>query len=351
MVGCQVPSSWDCQLPAWSFLWGMHVWEHYFHAGDKRLLKTLWPAVLKNLAGSEPYRDERGLFCGPFWNLLDWAPIDHDNETVLHNSMLLVGALKAAENCADVLNEPIVQKKLRTRRHKLIRAINAQWDEKKRSYPDALLDTTGKPSGTICQHTSMLSIMCDVASAGIKKPALDNLLNPPKGMTTIGSPFAMQFMCEALEKAGEYDALLTSIHTKFQPMIDAGASTVWEMFSGSDFDTHGFPTRSHCHAWASSPIYFLNRIVLGIRQVEAGGKAFEISPWIGDLTKARGATATPRGPVSVDWNLSGNKLQVDITAPKGVKTEFKPNASHRGLEVVLAPKASPTGSGFRKTRQ
>ena len=33
MVGCQVPSAWDCILSAWSFLWGIHVWEHYFHSG------------------------------------------------------------------------------------------------------------------------------------------------------------------------------------------------------------------------------------------------------------------------------------------------------------------------------
>jgi len=335
MVGCQVPSAWDCQLPSWSFLWGMQVWEHYFHTGDKRFLKKLWPAVLKNLEGAEQYKNKHGLFSGPLWNLLEWAPIDHDNETVMHNSMLLVGALKAAENCAEVLGEAAVQKKLKTRCNKLIRAINAQWDAERRSYPDALLDTTGKPSAKTCQHTSMLSIMCDVADKRIRKPALNNLLNPPKGMTTIGSPFAMQFMYEALEKAGEYDALLDSIRTKFQPMIDVGASTVWEMFAGSDFDTHGFPTRSHCHAWASSPIWFLTRIVLGIRQTEPGGQAFEISPWIGDLKKASGAMATPKGPVHVDWKIDGEKLHVNITSPKGVKIGFKKNASLEELDVIV----------------
>jgi alpha-L-rhamnosidase len=171
-----------------------------------------------------------------------------------------------------------------------------------------------------------------VASPVIRDKALNNLLHPPKGMTTIGAPFAMQFMYEALEKAGEYDALLDSIRTQFQPMIDAGASTVWEMFAGSHFDTQGFPTRSHCHAWASSPIYFLNRIVLGIRQTEAGGKAFEVSPWIGDLKKASGATATPKGPIHVAWNIRGGILGIHVRVPKAVKIEFVPNDSH--LECV-----------------
>jgi alpha-L-rhamnosidase len=127
--------------------------------------------------------------------------------------------------------------------------------------------------------------------------------------------------------------LLDSIRSKFQPMIDAGASTVWEMFAGSHFDTQGFPTRSHCHAWASSPIWFLTRIVLGIRQTEAGGKAFEISPWIGDLKKASGSMATPKGPVHVDWAIKGKTLRVNIVAPKGVKIDLKPNACFDGLDV------------------
>ena len=333
MVGCQVPSSWECLLPAWSFLWGLHVWEHYFHSGDKRFLKKLWPAVLKNLEGAEQFVDEHGLFSGPLWNLLEWAPIDHDNETVLHNSMLWVGALQAAERCAEALGDSKVRKKLETRRAKLISAINAQWNDEKGSYPDAIVDATNLPSDKVCQHTSMLAIMCNVASSKVRKQALNNLLNPPDGMTTIGAPFAMQFMFEALEAMCEYDAILDTVREKFQPMVDVGASTVWELFAGSDFDSKGFPTRSHCHAWSSSPIWFLNRIVLGIRQTDVGGKAFEISPWVTGLQHASGAMATPKGSVHVGWTLSDKTLRVNVRAPQAIEMDFKLNTSHDGLDV------------------
>jgi alpha-L-rhamnosidase len=247
----------------------------------------------------------------------------------------LAGAQQAAEKCAEVLGETAALEMIRGRRNKLISATNAHWNDAKNSYPDSLLDTTGEPSDKVCQHTSMVSIMCDVASSEIREKAINNLLNPTEDMTTIGAPFAMQFMYEALEKAGEYDALIESISTKFQPMIDAGASTVWEMFPGSHFDTRGFPTRSHCHAWASSPIYFLNRIVLGIEQTKAGGTAFEISPRLCGLTHASGATATPQGKVSVDWKLVDNKLHVTIEAPEGVEAEFKSNSTLENYEIVL----------------
>jgi alpha-L-rhamnosidase len=337
MVGCQVPSSWDCLLPAWSFLWGLHVWEHYFYSGDKRFLKKMWPAVVKNLEGARQYTDRHGLFSGPLWNLLEWAPIDHDNQTVLHNSMLLTGALRAAALCAETLGEEKAAAQFEARRKKLVRTLNAFWDSRRNAYPDALLDTNGEPSPKVCQHTSMLAIMCDIATPSIRKKALANLLQPPAGMTPASSPFAMQFLYEALEKAGEHDALIASMREKFAPMIDAQADTVWEIFPGADFNTHGFPTRSHCHAWSSSPLWFLPRIILGIRQTAPGGKAFEISPWIGGLHYASGATATPTGLVAVEWKIRGDTLLITVTAPKGVKTTFVPNDSHknRQLKIVL----------------
>jgi hypothetical protein len=337
IVGCQVPSAWDCILPAWSFLWGLHVWEHYFYSGDRKLLRKLWPAVQKNIAGALGLLNGNGLFSGKFWNLIEWAPIDQDQPTVLHNNMLLVGALRAAERCAEVLKDGKAQEQMAAARKKLVRAINKTWNEEKGSYPDSIHED-GNPSPQICQHTSMFPVMFNMIPAGKKAILRQNLLTPPDGMTTVGAPFAIQFLYEALEELGEPDAILNSIRASFTPMVDVGASTVWETFAGSTCSPKDFPTRSHCHAWSSSPVYFLNRIVLGIRQTEPGGKAFEISPWLGGLRYARGTTATPLGPVSVDWKISGSKLKVVITAPKGVKTEFKPNSSHKGLEVKVEQK-------------
>jgi alpha-L-rhamnosidase len=332
IVGCQVPSSWDCILPAWSFLWGMHVWEHYFYSGDRRFLKKLWPAVRRNIQGALGMLNADGLFSGEFWNLIEWAPIDEAQPTVLHNNMLLVGALRAAEQCAGVLNDKASEKQMAAARKKLVRAIHKTWDDQKNAYPDSIRKN-GKPSPKNCQHTSMFPVMFDMIPKGRKEILRQNLLHPPQGMTTVSAPFAMQFMYEALEILGEPDAILGSIRKSFRPMIAAGADTVWETFPGSTCSPKGFPTRSHCHAWSSSPIWFFNRIILGIRQTEPGGKAFEISPWLGGLKSAWGSMATPKGPVSVDWRRDGEALLVEIAAPAGVRLEFKTNSSLSGLTL------------------
>jgi hypothetical protein len=76
-------------------------------------------------------------------------------------------------------------------------------------------------------------------------------------MTRAGSPFALQFVFEALEKYDQHDAVIQQIRDGYGPMLKAGATTAWEMFPGSSFDNGEFPTRSHCHAWSAAPLLFL----------------------------------------------------------------------------------------------
>ena len=106
MVSSQVPSCWESILPAWSFLWVISVWDYYYYSGDTAFVEEMWPAIIKNLKSAESYIDSNGLFSSTFWNLFDWAAIDSNKKkAVMHNSMLLVGAVKAALKCAQVIGK------------------------------------------------------------------------------------------------------------------------------------------------------------------------------------------------------------------------------------------------------
>lgn len=333
ITGCQVPSTWDCLLPAWSFLWGISVWDAYFYTGDAKSLKKQWKWVVRNLKGAERLVDERGLFSGPFWNMFDWTNIDCGHKTVLHNSMFLVGAIDAAVQCARVLGEKQALQWLLPWRDRLVRAINATWQKNKGSYPDSIHDD-GSVSPSTCTHTSFLALLYDIVPPALEKQALANTVAPGKAMVRVGSPFAIMYLYEALEKCGQPDAILESIRENYQPMLDVGATTVWEVFGNSNI-SGSFPTRSHCHAWSSAPVHFLNRIVLGIHQVEPGGAAYTISPWVKGLSHASGATAGVRGPVRVSWRKTGKRLEITAQAGRGVKLRFETNTSLKGLEVVF----------------
>ena len=332
IVGCQVPSSWDCLLPAWSFLWGIMVWDYYYYTGDQEYLADCWGDVKKNLAGAEGMLDENGLFTGKFWNMFDWIGIDDQQPTVLHNSMFLVGAIDAALACAKVLKDAQTAKWLRKFRAQLVKAINSFWLSGRGAYPDSIHED-GKLSPQVCQHTSFLAILYDIIPEEHFQAALKNVLYPAPDVIPVGSPFAILYLYEMFEKLGLDDAILDSILDNYLPMLEEGASTVWEVFPGGTGAPPGFPTRSHCHAWSSAPVYFLNRILLGIRATQPGGQAYAISPHVTRLNWAKGASAGYAGPVEVTWEKQNKQLNITAKAPRGVRLSFKRNATHEGLSI------------------
>jgi alpha-L-rhamnosidase len=332
IAGCQTPSCWDCILPAWSFLWGISTWDYYWATGDAAYLKQIYPSVIRNLKGAENYIDANGLFSGTFWNLFDWSGIDQGPKAVLHNSMFLVGAIDAALKEADVLGDSTHVAWLEGYRSRLVNGVNRLWDPAKNSYPDSIRDD-GSISPSTCQHTSFLSVLYDVIQKDNVAAAVKNLTSPPEKMVRIGSPFAVLYLYETYEKLGMDDEILKEIYKNYLPMIESGATTVWESFPTGTTGSDGFPTRSHCHAWSSAPSRFLNRILLGVKETAPAGKAVQISPRLNGLTWASGTTATVQGPVSASWKLEGKTLDVTYSAPAATKATFVRNDSHNGLTV------------------
>lgn len=332
MVSSQLPSSWHCILPAWSFLWGISVWDYYWYTKDHAFLTEMWPSVWKNLKGASRHINSDGLFSADFWNLFDWAGIDQDHETVLHNSMFMIGAIDAAVQCGNVIGRQADTNALRQIRENLKSAVNHLWQPSKNAYPDSV-HGDGTISESISQHTSFLALLYDIAVPEMTESLMDNVLHPSEQTVKVGSPFAMLYLYEMLEKYGRGDMILKSIYQSYLPMLEADSTTVWESFNTGTLAKDEFPTRSHCHAWSSAPLYFLQRIVLGIRQTSPGCESFEISPYITDLDWAKGAFATPKGPMEVSWRKDGKTITVSCVAPSGVQVSFKDNKSYAGYKL------------------
>ncbi len=291
--------------------------------------------MLKNIKGAETFIDDKGLFTATAWNFFDWANIDQDHKTVLHNTFLLIGALDAAINCAHILEDDHSEKYFQNRQFGLKNSLNKYWNDSKKTYPDSIHEN-GTVSSSSSQHTSFLAVLYDVIEKANLAAASKNLLNPPSGMIRAGSPFAMFYMYEALEKLGLEDEIIQLIRSAYLPMIEIGATTVWESFSTGTQAIDDFPTRSHCHAWSASPLYYLPRIILGIKQMVPGGKMFQISPRLNGLLWAKGSVTTKKGQLSVEWYVKGSEIIVNAVAPtKDIKINFIQNKTHKNLRVKL----------------
>jgi len=339
---CQTPSTWDILLPAEGFMWNLSVWEYYEYSEDTEFLLEMWPKVMYVLRSTQRFCDERGLFSGPFWNAFDFADVDRHHETVLYNSMFVVGAINAALKCANALGDADAKAWLTEYRRKLVKAINSTWDDERHSYPDSIHED-GQVSNRTCVHTSFLAYLYDIVEERNEEHVLRNMTSPPEDMVRVGSPFAVMFLYEALEKAGRQEFIIDEIRNNYGPMLKAGATTVWESFPTGTLAKNGFPTRSHCHAFSSAPMYFLNRIVLGIQPAGVGGKKVVISPHPSGLTWAKGASATTNGPVKVSWQLEGDTLSIDASGPQGTKLQFETNKAIADLNVLFNAERSTRG--------
>ncbi len=124
-----------------------------------------------------------------------------------------------------------------------------------------------------------------------------------------------------------------SIYDNYLPMLDAGATTVWEVFPTSGDRPAASPPaatatpgrRPRCTSYRGS-------CWASVRSA-AGGTAYEISPWVAELEWARGAICTANGLLEVSWRRAGSQLSVMVKAPPGVQVSLARNESMRGLET------------------
>lgn len=334
-AGCQTPSCWDVLIPAWSFLWGISVYDYYNYTNDKEFLKKAYPYVIQNLKGAEKYINKDDLFSGPFWNFFDWTAIDSNQKTVTHNSMLMIGAIDSAIKIGDAINNTTHTQWLKEMRQRLVNGVNKLYDNTRGAYVDSVRDD-GSLSPSISQHTSFLALLYDIAPTDYRENLIRNITIPPEKMVKVGSPFAMLYLYETYEKLGMQERIVDEIYKNYLPMLEAGATTVWESFPTGTTGSGGFPTRSHCHAWSSAPSYYLNRIVLGVVPVEPSATKVKLSPYLCGLKWAKGTVATARGTISVGWKLvDNNTVEINYTAPETIAVEFAKNPSLEGKTVIL----------------
>jgi hypothetical protein len=333
LVICQTPSGWDIMLTAWCMMWGINVWEYYFATGDMDSLRDLYPYVIKNIQGAQKYCEKDGLLSIHAWNMFDWAGIDQGPDTVIHNSLFLVGAIDAAIKCSDTLKTDD-GKWLRKFMADTLAAVLPLWNETKQSYPDSIHDD-GEISKSTSQHTSALALLYDVLpNDTTHTAALRNILTPPEDMVKVGSPFALQFFMEALEKSGEAASAVAIIRDKWQDMLDCGATTCWETFRGWEHAEN--PTRSHCHAWSAGPIYVFSRSVLGVVPTAVGGAEVIISPHpVDDLTWAKGTVWTANGNITVSWKLKGDIIDIHVDAPDAINWRVERNEDWKEIAQAV----------------
>lgn len=225
------------------------VYEYLLYTGDEATVRLFYPVAVNYLKlwelnddGSIVYRD--GTF---MW--VDWG--DGADAEVLQNCWYYY-ALSSTQKLAKALNISSDEAFFTER----IQKVAAGFAKFKKQ--------GGYSSGTAYDdRANAMAVVSGLADEDM----YDEILNVLT--TTYGaSPYMEKFVEEALCLMGEYDACLTRMLTRYQPMIDDKDSTLWELWE-KDAGTIN-------HGWTGGSLTVLSKYFGGISPESAGYGSYSI---------------------------------------------------------------------------
>lgn len=246
------------------------VYEYLLYTGDEDTVRLFYPVAVNYLKlwdlnndGSIVYRD--GTF---MW--VDWG--DGADAQVLQNCWYYY-ALSSTQKLAKALGISSDEAFFTER----IQKVAAGFAKFKKQ--------GGYSSGTAYDdRANAMAVVSGLADEDM----YDEILNVLT--TTYGaSPYMEKFVEEALCLMGEYDACLTRMLTRYQPMIDDKDSTLWELWE-KDAGTIN-------HGWTGGSLTVLSKYFGGISPESAGYGSYSIR-LTDEFSSLSMSVVTPEGTLS-----------------------------------------------------
>ena len=315
-------------IPVFTMAWITAIYEHMMFSGSRDLFNKYQAqidAILdRALSEKAPGCDE--LYApgnGPkIWNFYEWCRVMSHMDEQLQSpyNLYLAEALQAAGAMHKFTGSVERGEFLQATSEKIIKAV-------KKYFFDPALNgikvTTG--NNELFEHVQALYL----THGELESAELDALLDKFDGKSMHELTFsAFFYYLRGLRRHGERarSMLLPRLRKTFDPILLAGATSLWETADGSfDFDCAG----SLCHAWSSVYPYFCGSILLGVKPLEPGFARFEVSPVSCGLTHAEGEVPTPQGMIKVSWHLDKDqKMVVTVQKPCGLQCVISENIQH-----------------------
>lgn len=261
-----MPAKIPTAIPSFTFAWVLAVRDHWTIYRDRVTAERLYPtlaAILDQHVGEM----KGGLLPCPrgarYWHFYDWKEglwghdQAKDGEFWFDSPLCLFFALalEAGEQMASDLGHAETAAKWKQVRSELVAAIRERfWDGAKGEFRLSVGDHV--PDLPACELSQALALLAGAVPEG-KVDALVAKLAEPSGWTKASLSQSL-YKYEALVRAGGDAAkkARASINATWGAMLDAGATSFWEVEEGwRAFGGAG----SLCHGWSAIPAYFYGR--------------------------------------------------------------------------------------------
>ncbi|HNR06981.1 MAG TPA: alpha-L-rhamnosidase N-terminal domain-containing protein [Saprospiraceae bacterium] len=297
-------------IPPFSLYWISMIYDYWMHRSDDAWVKSL-------LNGARDVLDWHEQRLGPdhmngdleWWNFVDWTwpsgtpPGREGSSSIL--SLQYVYTLQQAEKLFRNFGRNAEADHYLSLAKKIAGSTYSRcWDASR----GLMADHPEKKS--FSQHANIWALLTDAIPSEDRQKVFKTLLAD----TSINqATFYFKFYLFELLKKMEAGDLFPELLKPWEEMIGYGLTT---------FAEKPEPVRSDCHAWSASPNYQFLSIVAGINPSAPGFSEVQISPYLGNQLEVAGEIPHPKGPLKVNYRVSGQKLNARLDLPPGLGGKF-----------------------------
>ena len=314
-------------IPTFSLVWVTMIYDYWMLNSDSIFIKSMIPGMQETLYWFRSRIDSSGML-GPveWWDFVDWVNSkgwDNGNPPAAHNSnssilsLQYVYTLEKASEVFEAYRLHDIAVEYRNLADKIKNSVYQRCYDSNRGL---IADSPEK--NTFSQHANILAILTNTFPESMDKSKIIDIIINNKELAQCTLYFKF-YLFEALEKAGQANQFTSSL-IPWKQMLDAGLSTFAETPD---------PTRSDCHAWSASPVYYFLSLVSGIKPDAPGFKSVRIEPYLGNLNNIDATLPYKLGTIHVKLQKDkGNHISGEITLPIQLEGVFIWNGEQRHLQ-------------------
>jgi len=303
-------------IPPFSLFWVVMISDYQNLCSDKKFIKTMIPGIIDVLQWYESKIDSTGMV-GPceWWNFVDWVhtngwhtgiPPGVENS---HSSIINLQFVYALQKAAAIFKENNSTEQAQYYSNlgdKVKLAVYRSCFDKSKGLLSDLPEKT-----TFSQHANILAVLTNTIIAEDQKKIMDKVLSD-KSLAQCTYYFRF-YLAEAMGKAGIAEKYVSQLEP-WKEMLNLGLTT---------FAEEPEPTRSDCHAWSASPLFYFLSMVCGIKPNESGFKSVKIEPNLGKLKWIEANMPHVQGDINVSLrNDKKNKLIGKVNLPENLSGTF-----------------------------
>ncbi len=268
---------------------------YYEYTGDVSFLEGVYDASLNYLKLWEIGENNLVIHREGSWDWPDWG--DKADMTAIENAWYYY-ALSTVEEIAGILGKDEDISFITQRKNTIAKGFNSLWTE------DGYKSEDVKKTD---DRANALAVLAGLA----KEEQYSVILNVLK-TTQNASPYMEYYVLEALCEMGEFEAARDRIKDRYDDMVNADYSTLWEFWD---------PWRgTKNHAWSGGPLVVMSKYFAGITPLEAGYEKVEINPQY-DLYNGMSCTVpSVKGLITLDYEKIDEVYSINLTIPQGQET-------------------------------